>query len=502
LELHASEIIVFLILFLLVTALGFAAARWHKADLGLLHEWGLAGRRFGSLISWFLIGGDLYTAYTFVAVPALVFGAGAFGFFAVPYTIVVYPFAFLVLPRLWAVAKKHDFITASDFVRGRFESHGLALAVAITGILATMPYIALQLVGMQAVFQTLGLTSASPLGQDLPLIIAFVILAIYTYTSGLRAPAAVAIVKDTLIYITIIVALVVIPARLGGFGHIFQLAALHKKAVILPAKLFPAYSTLALGSAFALLFYPHVVTGVLSAKSGEVVRKNTIFLPLYSLLLGFMALLGYEALAAGVNVGKNLNLAVPLLFAKMFPHWFTGFAFAAIVIGALVPAAIMSIAAANLFTRNIYKEYLHKECTPQQEARMAKNVSLVVKLGALLFVVAIPLTFSIYFQLLGGIWILQTVPIIVGGLYTRWFHRTALLISWLVGMVVGTWMAVSLHFTTSIFALHLGSATVLGYAGIWALVVNLVLAVVLTLIFRAAGVSNGKDATAAADYAG
>lgn len=486
---------------MLVTVLGFIAARWQRADLDLLDEWGLAGRRFGTLISWFLMGGDMYTAYTFIAVPALIYGAGAFGFFAVPYTIVIYPFAFLVLPRLWAVCKKHNYITASDFVRGRFDSHGLALAVAITGILATMPYIALQLVGMQAVFQAMGITGSSPLGRDLPLIIAFVILAVYTYTSGLRAPAMVSVVKDSLIYITVIVALAVIPGQLGGFGHIFQTALAAKKAVILAPQLVPAYSTIALGSAFALFFYPHVVTGVLSAKSGEVLRKNTVFLPLYSLLLGFIALLGYEALAAGIDASKNPNMAVPLLFTKMFPPWFSGFAFAAIAIGALVPAAIMSIAAANLFTRNIYKEYLRPDCTPQQEARTAKITSLVVKLGALVFVVGIPLTFSIYLQLLGGIWILQTVPVIVSGLYTRWFHRTALLISWLVGMVMGTWMAASLQFKTSIFGLHFGNTTVLGYAGIWALLVNIILAVVLTLVFQAVGVSSGKDATTPADFA-
>jgi SSS family solute:Na+ symporter len=244
------------------------------------------------------------------------------------------------------------------------------------------------------------------------------------------------------------------------------------------------------------------VTGVLSAKSGDVIRKNTIFLPLYSLLLGFIALLGFEALAAGINAAKNPNLAVPLLLTRMFPAWFTGFAFAAIVIGALVPAAIMSIAAANLFTRNIYKEYFRPNCTPRQEAACAKNTSLVVKLGALVFVVGIPITFSIYLQLLGGIWILQTVPVIVGGLYTRWFNRTALLIGWFAGMVVGTWMAVSLQFKTSIFALHLGGKPILGYAGIWALIINLVLTVVLTLVFRAVGMENGRDVTTAADFAG
>src|SRR5579863_9505064 len=146
------ELGIFIALFLLVAGLGFAAVRWRRTEsLASLDEWGLGGRAFGSFISWFLIGGDLYTAYTFIAVPALAFGAGAIAFFAVPYTIMIYPILFLVFPRLWQVCHKHNYITAADFVRGRFGNRWLALAIAVTGIVATVPYIALQLVGLQVV---------------------------------------------------------------------------------------------------------------------------------------------------------------------------------------------------------------------------------------------------------------------------------------------------------------------------------------------------------------
>ncbi|MBV8799009.1 MAG: sodium:solute symporter, partial [Alphaproteobacteria bacterium] len=206
---------VFISLFVLVTGLGFAASRWRRGDLSQLHEWGLGGRRFGSVIVWFLLGGDLYTAYTFIAVPALMFGAGAAGFFAVPYTVLVYPLMYAVFPRLWSVAKANGYVTAADFVRGRFGSGALALAVAVTGIVATMPYIALQLVGIAVVLEALGVHG------EWPLILAFVVLAAYTYTSGLRAPAMIAVVKDLLIYVTIIAAAILIPAQLGGYAGIF-----------------------------------------------------------------------------------------------------------------------------------------------------------------------------------------------------------------------------------------------------------------------------------------
>src|SRR5678815_1344193 len=156
---HWTAAAVFLVLFSLVTMLGFMAARWRRGDLDRLDEWGLAGRRFGTVVTWFLLGGDLYTAYTFIAVPALVFGAGAIGFFAVPYTLLIYPFVYAVFPRLWSVAHKHGYITASDFVTGRFGSRSLSLAVAVTGILATMPYIALQLVGIEVVLAAMGFTA-------------------------------------------------------------------------------------------------------------------------------------------------------------------------------------------------------------------------------------------------------------------------------------------------------------------------------------------------------
>ncbi|MHB1282924.1 MAG: monocarboxylate uptake permease MctP [Metallibacterium scheffleri] len=507
-----STLIVFLVLFILVTVLGFAAAHWRKADLNMLHEWGLGGRRFGAWVTWFLLGGDVYTAYTLIAVPALVFGAGALGFFAVPYTIIVYPIVFAVLPRLWHVAHKHNYVTGADFVRGRYDSPLLGLLVAITGILATMPYIALQLVGMEVVISALGFPM-SGWAADLPLLVAFVILAAFTYTSGLRAPALIAIIKDSLIYITVLAAVVIIPMQLGGFGKIF--AAVPTAKVLLAAPvgqnlgMYSAFATLALGSALALFVYPHVLTGVLSAKNARTLTRNMAFLPAYTLVLGLVALLGFMALAAGVDKVPQYapffkqyanSFAVPALLMHSFPGWFVGVGFAAIVIGALVPAAIMSIAASNLWTRSIYRAYINPRCTDAQEASQAKLASLVVKFGALVFVLTLPATYAIQFQLLGGIWIIQILPALVFGLYTRWFHRYALALGWLAGMGVGTAIAAHLKFASSIYPLHAFGYAIPGYAALYSLILNIAVAAVLTVVLRLLGVTGGQDQTVPGDY--
>src|ERR687890_1321918 len=146
---NGIELGIFLFFFLLVTVLGFLAARWRRGEtLDNLDEWGLGGRGFGTFITWFLLGGDLYTAYTFIAVPATLYAGSVVGFFAVPYTIVVYPLIFLFLPKLWSVSHRHGYVTPADFVRGRYDSRPLALAGALTRILATMPYIPLPPGGM------------------------------------------------------------------------------------------------------------------------------------------------------------------------------------------------------------------------------------------------------------------------------------------------------------------------------------------------------------------
>jgi solute:Na+ symporter, SSS family len=526
-----TELIIFVLLFGLVTVMGFVAARWRAGDsLDHLDEWGLGGRKFGSWITWFLVGGDLYTAYTFVAVPALMFGAGATGFFALPYTVILYPIVFLPLVRMWSVSRVHGYVTPADFVKGRYGSHWLALLIAVTGIFATMPYIALQLVGLEAVLRSMGLNGSGILGHA-PLFVAFVILAVYTYQSGLRAPALIAFVKDILIYLVILVAIVYLPSKFGGWGEIFNDADAKFKAtpapgdgILLNANNQLQYATLALGSALALFIYPHSLTGILASRGRNVIKRNMVALPAYSLVLGLLALLGYVAISAGTKPIVNqatgrpdTNTIVPELFGANFPSWFAGIAFAAIGIGALVPAAIMSIAAANLWTRNVYKEYIHKRATPAQEAKQAKLASLVVKFGAVAFIVFIDPQFSIDLQLIGGVIILQTLPAVAIALYTRWFHVWGLVSGWVAGMAYGMYLLYLIpsadgsrkHFGSS--ALALEKLSIFGwnpfegskmaiYVGIPALTMNLLVAVVVTLIAKKMRVFNGTDQTDPSDY--
>ena len=482
-DINPAALAVFIFFFVLVTILGFVAARWRKPEtLAHIDEWGLGGRSFGTWITWFLVGGDFYTAYTVIAVPALVYTVGAYGFFALPYTIVVYPFVFMVMPVLWKRAKAFGYVTAGDVVHGQYGSRGLELAVAATGVIATMPYIALQLVGMTAVLKALGLH------DELPLAIAFIVLALYTYSAGLRAPALIAFVKDIMIYIVVIAAVALIPSRLGGYANVFASAdaAFQAKGagnLLLGGNQYVAYATLALGSALAAFMYPHTLTGIFASNSGNTIRKNAILLPAYTLLLGLLALLGYMGHAANLKLDSATDV-VPTLFKTLFSGWFSGFAFAAIAIGALVPAAVMSIGAANLFTRNFWKAYVNPQVNDAGEAKVAKMTSLVVKVGALLVIIFLPTQFALDLQLLGGIWILQTLPALVFGLYTNWFRAPALLAGWFVGFFGGTWLVWDAGWKP-LHLISLGGEPFTVYTGLLALAANIAVTVAVNAVVPA-----------------
>ncbi|KAA0699640.1 sodium:solute symporter family protein [Neorhizobium sp. P12A] len=479
-DINGTALAVFIFFFLLVTVMGFIAAHWRKPEtLAHIDEWGLGGRSFGTWITWFLVGGDFYTAYTVIAVPALVYTVGAYGFFALPYTIVVYPFVFMVMPVLWKRASDFGYVTAGDVVHGQYGSRGLELAVAITGVIATMPYIALQLVGMAAVLKALGLQG------ELPLAIAFIVLALYTYSAGLRAPALIAFVKDIMIYIVVLTAVAAIPIKLGGYANVFAAAdaafqAKGSGSILLGSNQYVAYASLALGSALAAFMYPHTLTGIFASNSGNTIRKNAILLPAYTLLLGLLALLGYMGHAAHLTL-ESPNDVVPQLFKTLFPSWFAGFAFAAIAIGALVPAAVMSIGAANLFTRNFWKAYVNPDVSHAGEAKVAKVTSLIVKIGALLVILFLPTQFALDLQLLGGIWILQTLPALVFGLFTNWFRAPGLLVGWFVGFFGGTYL-VWINGLKPLQAISLGGAPFTVYIGLLALVANIIVAVVINVL--------------------
>jgi solute:Na+ symporter, SSS family len=331
----------FIGLFALFIVLGFYGKYWRRGNLNEMHEWSLAGRKLGTALVFFLIGADIYTAYTFVAIPSGVFVKGSLYFFAIPYVALAFGVALVTMPRLWSLSKEKGYITAPDFIKDRFGSTTLAVLVAITGIVSLLPYIALQIVGMQSVLIVmLSGVSNSHMVEEVALLIAFVILAAFTYTSGLRGAALTAVLKDILIWATVIALIVVVPLSIGG-GFSAAFRNVKPSYVTVPGSLVTGYATLVLGSALALYLYPHAINGVLSSESIHKLRTSTAFLPLYGIGLAILALMGILVYAVPPAMhflshfpeSSRGILVVPTLILYSMPSWLAGVALLGIFIG-------------------------------------------------------------------------------------------------------------------------------------------------------------------------
>jgi SSS family solute:Na+ symporter len=476
-----STIIPFVGLFVLFIFLGFYGKYWRRDNLNDTHEWSLAGRKLGTTLVFFLIGADIYTAYAFVALPSGVFAKGSFYFLT--YAAVAFGVALVTMPRLLASSKEKGYITASDFIKGRFGSTTLGILIAITGIVSLLPYIALQIVGMQSVLIVMLSGTTNPqIVEEIALVVAFAVLAAFTYTSGLRGAALTAVLKDILVWLTVIALIIVVPLSIdGGLSTAFK--NVKPSYLTVPDSLVTGYVTIMLGSALALYLYPHAINGVLSSESVHKLTRSTALLPLYAIGLAIMGLMGIlvYAVPPAMNFLSHFPessrgiLVVPSLILYSMPPWFTGIALLGIFIGGLVPAAIMAISQANLLTRNIIKE-IRPNMSATSEIRITKISSTVFKFVALGFVFVVPATYAISLQLLGVILIIQILPAVFFGLYVKSLRKGPLIAGLIVGIVSGILMVeYTNHFgalTSSLFNIPIFGSL---YVAVVALAFNLII---------------------------
>ncbi|WP_291492239.1 sodium:solute symporter [Desulfurella sp.] len=465
------ELSIMLAFIVIVGIVGFYASKFKPSLTNDITEWSLGGRHFGTFIVWFLIGGDVYTAYTLIAIPGLAYGAGVLALFATSYVIMTYPIVFLTMPRLWNVAKRHDFITAGDYVEKVFDSKFLALIVGIIGILAELPYIGLQIFGMNFML------SVTHVPSNITIIISLLLVMGFTVFNGLRAPALTAFIKDFFVWAMVLFLIIYIPIHyFGSIGHMFSWFNAHypKKAVLAPGQI-SVFATLAFGSAAALFLYPHAITGVYSSKNANTVRKNAIVLPIYNIMLLFITLLGFAALFVVPGL-KNPNMAFPMLISKTFGPILTALIGAIIILGSMIPASIMSIASANLFTRNIYKNLINPNISDSTERIISKVSVAIIILLALYLSLAMSPSFIITLQLIAGSWVVQLFPLIFLPLFTNRVSKIPAGIATIAGIVLTTYI------------LYLGHFKLAVYKGIWAglygIAIEIVVLLVLTFLFK------------------
>jgi solute:Na+ symporter, SSS family len=465
------------IIVLVVVFVGFLAGR-NSASRSSIEEWSVGGRHFGGLLIWFLIGADVYTAYTFLGLTGYGYSLGAAAFFAVPYVVLAYPIAYYILPRIWEFSASHNLTTLADYARERFQSRTLGVLVALTGIIFLIPYIDLQLSGITGVVNVAGKGNfANPQAVGTAaLIVSFILVALYTFFSGIRAPAWTALIKDVMVWVIMVIMVVSVPFILfGSWGNMFN-TAITKFPKTLTLHPGPHdswwFTTAALISALALFMWPHSSTGALTSRNADNLRKNAVFLPFYNILLffiTFLGIVGYMVLPHEKGAGYANVILLHLIQHTYHNGVLQGLMYATVALASLVPASIMVLAASNLFATNVLRDWLIPGMSDSARTLTARWFVFVITFLALLFGVLYP-TQLISLQLEGVSGMVQILPAIGLSLFWRRLSTSAVTL----GLLVGILMVFLNHFVLKLP----------GYDGFWGLLVNIIVILLLNGLFR------------------
>ncbi|WP_108670940.1 sodium:solute symporter family protein [Peribacillus acanthi] len=453
-----------------VVLIGFIAGR-DKASRSSVEEWSVGGRRFGALLVWLLIGADLYTAYTFLGLTSTAYSAGSLAFFSIPYTIIAFFISYFFLPKLWKVSKIHKLTTLADYAKERFDSKLLSLLIAIVGVLMLIPYIDLQLAGIQ---DTLTVAGTGYINVKVVVILSFLLVALYTFFSGIKGPTYTAIIKDILVWVIMLFLVASLPIiHFGGWGSMMdKLVVDSPQLLTIPTtgpKGIPWFVTASLVSGLALFMWAHAATGVFTAKSADALRKNAIFLPLYNIVLILVIFLGFVAFHV-LPEGSNPRFALLHLIQMSYGGVVQGLAYSTIALASLIPCSIMAIGASNLFANNIYRDFINPNVKPAKLTMITRSMVFVVIGLALIFGMLFP-TALVSLQLLGVSGMVQIFPAIVFSLFWRRQTKEATIIGLIVGLIV----TFTVYATGSSFGI---------YEGFWGLLANVAVLVVLNPIFE------------------
>jgi SSS family solute:Na+ symporter len=410
--------------------LGIAASRGRDTNV---EEWSVGGRSFGVILTWVLLAGECYTSFSYLGAAGWAYGYGAPILYLVGYMATGYATVYLFAPMVWGYAKRHNLISVSDILAHRFRSKRFGITVAAVATIALLPYIQLQIQGMGLVVSAI---SFGEIGLKTAFVIGFVVSAGFVLVSGLRGSAWVSVLKDALVILTIVFLAVYLPLKLfGSYGNLFERIRTEKPDwLTLPGNESPGLGVLWFMSTCVLngvtfTVFPSFVAGYLGAKSPNTIRRNAIFLPMYSLLLLVPVLLGMAALFVVPNL-ETSDLALLTMVTQELPAWVVGVIGVAGALSAIVPMAVFMLCIGTLWgTKSV---------------RTARSVVLASGLVALAGALLLP-DALVRLSVLSYEGIAQLVPALIGGLLWRRMTVQGALAGLLVGEAIVVPLALSGH---------------------------------------------------------
>jgi SSS family solute:Na+ symporter len=454
-------IVIIFVIVLLGSAVGFFAGARYKMDL---EQWTVGGRRFGLLLMWLLMAGEIYTTFAFLGASGWAYSRGAPALYILAYITLGYVVSFFILPQIWEMGRQFSLQTQSDFFAQRYRSPQLAAFVSVAGVAFLIPYLQIQLTGLGIIVQV---ASFDGIGRTPAIVIGVTLIAAFVFAGGIRAVAWVSVLKDFLmIFAALAVGIGAPYIYFGGFEPMFA-ALIHARPshLVMPGATSNMghtwYISTVLLSSLGFYMWPHSFGVAFTAKSGEILRRNAVVMPLYTISLTFILIAGFTALLVTPGLA-NGDLSLLTLVRRTFPAWFLGLIGGAGALTAMVPAAIILLTAATLFAKNFWRPIFAPSMTDGQVARLARAMVVVLSLISLYFALYSSTTL-VSLLLLGYAGVTQFFPGVLLGLYWRRITRLGVFAGLLTGLAAVVFLILSkrdpfLRMNAGFFALCLNFA--------------------------------------------
>jgi SSS family solute:Na+ symporter len=436
-----AALLIILATIVISAAVGVFAGRKVKMNL---ENWTVGGRRFGIVLMWLLMAGEIYTTFTFLGASGWAYSRGAPTFYILIYGTLAYTASFFILPAVWKYGKRFGLHTQPDFFITRYASRGLGVIVALIGVVSIIPYLQLQLTGLGFIVEV---SSDGAIRSNVAILVAFVLTCAFVFTSGIRGAAWVSIIKDVLMIAAVGVVGIGVPRILfGSHGRMFQmLVEAHPGHLTFPgatANLDVLWvMTTALLTGLGFYMWPHVFGSAFSAKSAETIKRNAVIMPFYQIPILLVFMVGFAALLAIPGL-KNGDLAFLELVHRTYPSWFMGFVGAAGAVTAMVPASVLVLFASTLLAKNVYQAGFAPHVGEEAVLRLSRVLVLVIMGFALLFAFFLP-NALVNLLLIGYDGVTQFFPGVVLGLFWKGIRRRGVI--W--GLASGFLLAALLVFT-------------------------------------------------------
>ena len=396
---------------------GFLARRHRQMDL---EQWTCGGRGFGLVLVWLLMAGEIFTTFTFLGASGWAYSKGAPALYILGYSPLIYVVSFFILPLIWEVGRKYHLQTQADFFQVRYGSTYLGAFVALVGVVSLIPYVQIQVTGLGLIVE---IASFGGIHRVPAMIISFALVAGFVFMSGVRGVAWVSIIKDLLLLLAAVFVGFAIPhIYFGGIGPMFA-ALLQTK----PSHLVMPGSTKDLGHAWyvttvlmisvGFYMWPQYFAASFTARSGRILRRNAVIMPLYVIAMPLMFFVGLSALLIVPGL-SNGDLSMLTMVRKTFPAWFLGMIGGAGALTAMVPAAIQLLTGATLYSKNLFRPIFAPGMSDQQVAKLAKIMVLLLTSGAVLLSIYSS-TSLVSLWLMGSAGVAQLFPGVVLGLFSK-----------------------------------------------------------------------------------